>query len=99
MSLFERVAQCAGEAIVGSPHKNLPRWRKVVSWVLRAVLLVLLIALVWWWYAPKDAMGRPSLTPRSTRTPPALPFALSQLLASSASFSASVQAGPVSFIR
>ena len=35
------------------------------------------------------------LTLRSTRTPPALPFALSQLLAISASFVASVQAGPV----
>jgi hypothetical protein len=39
------------------------------------------------------------LTLRSTRTPPALPSALFQLLASSAPFSASVQAGPVSFIR
>ncbi len=40
-----------------------------------------------------------ALTLRSTRTPPALSAALSQLLASSASFIASVQAGPVSFIR
>jgi hypothetical protein len=40
---------------------------------------------------------RPTL--RCTRTPPALPFALSQLLATSASFSASAQAVPVSFIR
>ena len=40
-----------------------------------------------------------ALTLSSTRTPPALPSALSQLLASSASFIASVQAGPVSFIR
>jgi hypothetical protein len=39
------------------------------------------------------------LTPSSTRTPPALPSALSQHLASSASFGASVQAGPVSFLR
>jgi hypothetical protein len=39
------------------------------------------------------------LTLRSTRTPPALPFALSQQLASSASFIVSVQARPVSFIR
>ena len=39
------------------------------------------------------------LTLRSTRTPPALPFALSQLLASSAPFIVSAQAGPVSFIR
>ena len=39
------------------------------------------------------------LTLRSTRTPPALPSARSQLLASSALLSASVQAGPVSFIR
>jgi hypothetical protein len=39
------------------------------------------------------------LTLRSTRTPPALSSALSQLLASSALFSASAQAGPVTFIR
>ena len=39
------------------------------------------------------------LTLRSTRTPPAFPFALSQLFAISASFIVSVQAGPVSFIR
>jgi hypothetical protein len=39
------------------------------------------------------------LTPSSTRTPPALPGALSLLLAFSAPFIASVQAGPVSFIR
>ena len=40
-----------------------------------------------------------SLTLSSTRTPPALPPALSQLLAFSTPFNASVQAGPVSFIR
>jgi hypothetical protein len=39
------------------------------------------------------------LTSRSTRTPPALPVLLLLVLASSTSFSASVQAGPVSFIR
>jgi hypothetical protein len=39
------------------------------------------------------------LTLSSTRTPPALPSALCHLLASSAPLSASVQAGPVSFIR
>jgi len=39
------------------------------------------------------------LTLRSTRTPPALPSALSQLLASSAPLIASVQAWPVSFTR
>jgi len=39
------------------------------------------------------------LTPSSTRTPPALPSALSQHPASSAPLSASAQAGPVSFIR
>ena len=39
------------------------------------------------------------LTLRSSRTPPALSSALSQLFAISASFSASVQAGPLSFIR
>jgi len=42
---------------------------------------------------------RECLTLSSTRTPPALPSALSQLLASLAPFSVSVQAGPVSFIR
>ena len=40
-----------------------------------------------------------ALTLHSTRTPPALSFALSQLPASSAPFSVSVQAGPLSFIR
>jgi len=40
-----------------------------------------------------------ALTLRSTRTPPALPSALSQLPASSALLIVSVQAGPVSFIR
>ncbi len=40
-----------------------------------------------------------ALTPSSTRTPPALPSALSQQFASSAPLSASVQAGPVDFIR
>jgi len=40
-----------------------------------------------------------ALTLRSTRTPPALSSALSQPLATSASFGASVQPGPVSFIR
>jgi hypothetical protein len=39
------------------------------------------------------------LTLRSTRTPPALPSALSLLPASSAPLMASVQAGPVSFTR
>jgi hypothetical protein len=39
------------------------------------------------------------LTLSSTRTPPALPSALSQLLAFSAPLCASAQAGPVSFIR
>ena len=39
------------------------------------------------------------LTLRSTRTPPALSSAPSQLPASSASLSASVQAGPVTFVR
>ena len=38
-------------------------------------------------------------TLRSSRTPPALPFALSQLLAISAPLIASVQAVPVSFLR
>jgi len=39
------------------------------------------------------------LTVGSTRTPPALPSALSQLLAISASFSASAQAVPVNLVR
>jgi hypothetical protein len=39
------------------------------------------------------------LTLGSTRTPPALPSALSQLLAIPALLSASVQAGPVSLVR
>ena len=39
------------------------------------------------------------LTSRSTRTPPALPFVLSQHFAIPAPLVASVQAGPVSFIR
>ena len=44
-------------------------------------------------------ISRPALTLRSTRTPPALPSVLSQHLAISAPLVASVQAGPVSFIR
>ena len=47
--------------------------------------------------AVSTSTGR--LTPRSTRTPPALPSALSQHLASSAPLSATVQPGPVSFFR
>jgi len=43
--------------------------------------------------------SRVGLTLRSTRTPPALPSALSQHLASSAPLIVSMQAGPVSFIR
>jgi len=39
------------------------------------------------------------LTLRSSRTPPALPFALSQHLAIPASLIVSVQAGPLSFLR
>ena len=42
---------------------------------------------------------RGALTSRSTRTPPVLPSVLFLLFAFSASLSASVQAGPVSFIR
>jgi len=42
---------------------------------------------------------RHRLTLRSTRTPPALPSALSQHSAISAPFVVSVQAGPVSFLR
>ncbi len=43
--------------------------------------------------------GLHGLTLGSTRTPPALPSALSQFPASSAPLSASVQAGPVSLVR
>jgi hypothetical protein len=50
-------------------------------------------------YESPKALAKAALTLRSTRTPPALPSVLSQLPASSAPFSASVQAGPVSFIR
>jgi hypothetical protein len=48
---------------------------------------------------PNNLITHQRLTLRSTRTPPALPSALSQLLAISASFIVSVQAVPVSFIR
>ena len=44
-------------------------------------------------------MSRRSLTLRSSRTPPALLSVLSQHLAISAPLIASVQAGPLSFIR
>ena len=44
-----------------------------------------------------SVLSRPTL--RSTRTPPALPSVLSQLLASSSPLSPSVQAWPVSFRR
>ena len=50
-------------------------------------------------FIPQLLKERTRLTFSSTRTPPALPPALSQLLASSAPFSATVQAGPVSFFR
>jgi len=40
-----------------------------------------------------------ALTLRSSRTPPALPFALSHHFAISASLIVSVQAWPLSFIR
>ncbi len=46
-----------------------------------------------------EAIAQRALTPRSTRTPPALPVLLFLALAYSASFGASVQAVPVSFIR
>jgi len=60
------------------------------------------------WFLFHQYFGAPStqppsqvnrLTSRSSRTPPALPSALSQHFAISASFVASVQAGPLSFIR
>jgi hypothetical protein len=43
--------------------------------------------------------ARANLTLRSSRTPPALPSALSQHFAILAPLIVSVQAGPVSFIR
>jgi hypothetical protein len=49
--------------------------------------------------SPLSQRFKSRLTLRCTRTPPALPSALFHLPASSASFSASVQAVPVSFIR
>jgi hypothetical protein len=50
--------------------------------------------------ASNDYLPIIALTLRSTRTPPALSSALSQLPASSAPFIVSVQAGPVSsFVR
>ena len=49
--------------------------------------------------APTSSPARQRLTIGSTRTPPALPSALSQHFAISASFCASVQAVPVSLIR
>ncbi len=48
---------------------------------------------------PKRMNAQQGLTLGSTRTPPEMPSVLSQLFASSASLSASVQAGPVSLIR
>ena len=50
-------------------------------------------------YESPKALAKAALTLRSTRTPPALPSALSQYSASPAPLVASVQAGPVSFIR
>jgi len=44
-------------------------------------------------------MNGTRLTLRSSRTPPALPFVLSQHFAISAPLIASVQARPLSFIR
>jgi hypothetical protein len=48
---------------------------------------------------PGDISVVLGLTLRSSRTPPALPSALSQLLATSAPLVVSVQAWPLSFIR
>ena len=62
-----------------------------------------------WMFRREEALSDPrlksnsalsqGLTLRSTRTPPALSFALSLLHASSAPLSPSVQAGPVTFLR
>jgi len=63
----------------------------ILSLVLAFQLSVLLSPSVRKCFDLKPVSG---LTLRSTRTPPVLPFVLSQLPAFSASFSASVQAGP-----
>jgi len=74
------------------------RWaigkRKLLGWFCIAVGIFFL-----WFSAIPKLFPAIRLTLRSTRTPPALSSALSLRSASSASFSASVQAGPVSFIR
>ena len=58
------------------------------------------LALAWALIIPFPiSLGLNRLTCRSTRTPPALPGVLFLALAISASFSASAQAGSVSFIR
>lgn len=62
-----------------------------------------------WMFRREEALSDPrlksnsalpqGLTQRSTRTPPAMPPALSQHFASSAPLNAPVQTGPVSFVR
>jgi Na+/proline symporter len=74
------------------------------SWGILMLILAIGLGLVWnTGRAHRNVANQSShavgLTLRSTRTPPALSSALSQLLAISAPFSASAQAGPVSFIR
>jgi len=67
---------------------------------LAALIIPLTSSLLVYSISPSHkGPGHACLTLRSTRTPPALLPALSQLLAFSAPLNASVQAGPVSFIR
>ncbi len=89
-------------------------WHTYMTWENnKLVLFLLLVALALYgeyrhfWPSPPEPKSVQfisqksgiALTPSSTRTPPALPPALSQHPAFSAPLSASVQAGPVSFFR
>ena len=68
-------------------------WFNFVIWALIPVMVWVFLSSIFL----RAYQG--GLTLRSTRTPPALPSALSQHPTSSAPLIASVQAGPVSFIR
>jgi len=79
---------------------------RTLSALLNIPVFIALIYLLWYWVPifPNSPSAKPPpqvkrLTLGSTRTPPALPSALSHLPASSAPFSASAQAWPVSLIR
>jgi hypothetical protein len=67
--------------------------------VVLSIFQFLAICLLLLRQVPNDRKAGTRLTPSSTRTPPALSSAHSLRSASSASFIASAQAGPVSFIR